>query len=46
MEPEGAATGPRADAKMPRWVKAFVLVAVLLAFGFVILHLSGVSPRH
>lgn len=32
---------------MPTWVKAFVVIAVLLVTVFVVLHLTGLSPaRH
>lgn len=31
---------------MPRWVKAFVGVAVILVAAFVVLHLTGLAPKH
>jgi hypothetical protein len=29
---------------MPRWVKGMVLVGILLAVAFIVLHLTGLSP--
>ena len=33
-----------AGARMPRWVKAFGVVAALAVLVFIALHLAGVSP--
>jgi hypothetical protein len=32
-------------AGMPRWVKVFGIVAILLVLTFVILHLTGLAPH-
>lgn len=32
-------------ASMPRWVKMFALVALILVVAFIILHLSGLAPK-
>ena len=31
---------------MPLWVKAFVVVALILVAAFVVLHLTGLAPKH
>ncbi len=30
---------------MPRWVKVFALVAILLVIAFVLLHVTGIAPH-
>ena len=30
---------------MPRWVKVFGVVAILLVAAFVVLHLTGIAPH-
>jgi hypothetical protein len=30
---------------MPRWVRAFGIVAIVLALLFVIMHLTGIAPQ-
>jgi hypothetical protein len=37
-------TDPEADG-MPRWVKVFGLVAILLIVAFVVLHATGIAPH-
>jgi hypothetical protein len=34
-------TAPNRSASTPRWVKVFVLIAIILVVLFVILHLTG-----
>jgi hypothetical protein len=33
------------DERMPRWVKVFGIVAVLLVVVLVVLHLTGIAPH-
>ena len=33
-----------AETGMPRWVKVFVMVAIVLVVAFIILHLTGRAP--
>ncbi|MGH2656301.1 MAG: hypothetical protein ACRDIZ_06360 [Actinomycetota bacterium] len=35
--------GTRSPAGMPRWVKVFLIIAVVLALGFVVTRLAGVE---
>jgi len=35
----------RDDEPMPRWVKVFGIVAVLLVVTFIVLHLTGLAPH-
>jgi hypothetical protein len=35
--------GTRSPAGMPRWVKVFLIIVVLLALGFVVTRLAGVE---
>ena len=37
---------PRTDSEgMPRWVKVFGVVAIVLVLAFVILHVTGIAPH-
>jgi hypothetical protein len=31
---------------MPRWVKVFVVIAIVFVVAFVVLHLTGLAPHH
>lgn len=34
------------NSGMPRWVKVFALVAIILIVAFALLHLTGNGPHH
>lgn len=42
----GVASHPNSDHRMPRWVKLFSVVAVVVVAAFALLHLGGMGMGH
>jgi hypothetical protein len=44
IPPDGANMETGDDTCIPRWVKVFLLIAIVLVLAFITLHLTGLAP--